>query len=143
MTDCTRHITSCFLGLALSVAFVAAPAIAQNAVADSGLFVTVPNPLTSDGYTRIKNRIDAARSKPDARPSVVIFDFNPNDKDANTPDVGPCYDLGDYIAKLTDTATVGYVHQKGTPFYPFWRVKSLFSARKVCWAKSSVPTSQC
>ena len=114
MTDCIRHIASCFLGLALSVAFVAAPAIAQNAVADSGLFVTVPNPLTSDGYTRIKNRIDAARSKPEARPSVVIFDFNPNDKDANTPDVGPCYDLGDYIAKLTDIATVGYVHQKVT-----------------------------
>ena len=86
--------------------------LAQNSVPENGLFVTVPNPITSEGYTRIKNRIDAARSKPETRPGVIVFDFNPNDKDAATVDPGVCYDLADYVAKLTDVPTVAYVHQK-------------------------------
>ena len=65
---------------------------------DGGLYVTVTNPVTSEGYTRIKNRIDAARSKPETRPAVIVFDFNPGDKDAATAEFGVCYDLADLIA---------------------------------------------
>ncbi|MGL6076959.1 MAG: NfeD family protein [Fimbriiglobus sp.] len=79
---------------------------------DAGLYVTVPNPLTSEGFTRIRNRIEQVRAKPETRPGVVIFDFNPLGKDSNTTDFGSCYDLADYIAKLTDVPTVGYIHQK-------------------------------
>jgi len=78
----------------------------------TGLYVSVPAPLSSEGFTRIKNRIDAARAKPELRPAAIVFDFNPNDKDANTPDFGASYELGDFIARLTDITTVGYVHQK-------------------------------
>ena len=89
-----------------------AAASAQNAVPESGLYVTVPNPVTSDAYTRIKNRLDAARSRPETRPGVIVFDFNPADKDAATAEFGACFDLADLIAKLTDVPTVAYVHQK-------------------------------
>ncbi len=85
---------------------------AQNAVPEGGLYVTVTNPITSEGYTRIKNRVEAARSKPETRPGVIVFDFNPGDKDAATAESGVCYDLADFIAKLTDVPTVAYVHQK-------------------------------
>src|SRR4051812_14808323 len=88
---------------------LAAPALAQNAVGD-GLFVSVPNPLTTDGYAKIKNRIDAARKQPDRRPGVIVFDFNPGEKDAAGTDFGTNYDLADYVAKLLDTTTVAYVH---------------------------------
>lgn len=96
--------------LLLGVFAVDRPASAQNA-ADPGLYVSVPNPITSDAYTRIKNRVEAARAK--ARPAVVVFDFNPESKDAASPDVGPCADLADYISRL-DVTTVGYVHRKTT-----------------------------
>jgi membrane-bound ClpP family serine protease len=99
--------------LALAALLVhAGGSAAQNASPETGLYVTVPNPVTSTGYTQIKNRIDAARSKPESRPSVIVFDFNPGDKDATTAEFGVCYDLADLIAKLTDVPTVAYVHQK-------------------------------
>ncbi len=98
------------LTLATLSAFAGVSA-AQNAP-EGGLYVTVTNPVTSEGYTRIKNRIDAARSKPETRPAVIVFDFNPGDKDAATAEFGVCYDLADLIAKLTDVPTVAYVHQK-------------------------------
>ncbi len=99
--------------LALAALLVhAGGSAAQNAVPESGLYVTVPNPVTSTAYTQIKNRIDAARSKPESRPSVIVFDFNPGDKDAATAEFGVNYDLADLIAKLTDVPTVAYVHQK-------------------------------
>ena len=99
--------------LALAALLVHAGGLAaQNAAPESGLYITVPNPVTSTGTTQIKNRIDAARSKPESRPSVIVFDFNPGDKDAATAEFGVCYDLADLIAKLTDVPTVAYVHQK-------------------------------
>ena len=88
-------------------------AVAQNAVGD-GLYVAVSSPLTSDGYAKIKNRIDAARAKPDRRPTTIVFDFNPGDKDAASQDYGLCYDLAAYVNQLFDTKTVAYVHRKVT-----------------------------
>ena len=100
------------LALAALVVFALAPVQAQNAVPESGLYITVPNPVTSEAYARIKNRLEAARARPESRPGVIVFDFNPGDKDAATAEFGVCYDLADLIAKLTDVPTVAYVHQK-------------------------------
>ena len=84
---------------------------AQNA--DSGLYVSVPNPLTSSDIAKVKNRVEGARQNPDRRPTTIIFDFNPGEKDATAPDFGVGYELADYIAtKLHDTTTVAYVHKK-------------------------------
>lgn len=94
-----------------AVLWLAAGAVAQPA---DGLYVSVPNPLTSEAYTRIRNRVEEARGKADHRPTVLVFDFNPQDKDAGTPLFGPCQDLGAYIAKLTDVTTVAYVHRRVT-----------------------------
>ena len=96
----------------LAAAAGPSPAGAENAAARPGLFVTVPNPLNSDAVKRIKNRIEPARNAGEKRPSVVVFDFNPNDKDAATPDFGACYDLAEYIAGLHDLQTEAWVHRK-------------------------------
>lgn len=103
-----------WVGLVMAaVVALTADGYAQPGPAD-GIYVTVPNPLTSDGFTRVKNRVEAARASPDHKPRVVVFDFNPQDKDAGSPDFGPCQDLGAYIAGLTDVTTVAYVHRKVT-----------------------------
>jgi membrane-bound ClpP family serine protease len=106
-----RRVAHWPLALAALIAFLAhpTPTVAQNVVGGEGLYITVPSPLTSDGYTRIKNRVEAARSRPERRPAAIIFDFNPNDKAAATPDFGPCYELADLIARLRDVTTIGYV----------------------------------
>ena len=96
-------------------ALAAGPAAAQNnGVARAGLIVPVPAPLTSEAVTRIKNRIEAARGRPDHRPAVVVFDFAPDDKDAAADDFGVCYGLARYVAGLHDVQTVAYVHRKTT-----------------------------
>jgi membrane-bound serine protease (ClpP class) len=87
-----------------------APAAAQNAATDGGLYVAVPSPIDDASLTRIKNRVEAARP----RPSVIVFDFNPADRDATTPGYGVPVELADYIAGLHDVRTVAYVHQKVT-----------------------------
>jgi membrane-bound serine protease (ClpP class) len=89
---------------------VAAPAAAQNVVPDGGLYVAVPSPIDDAAFTRVKNRIEQATP----RPSVVVFDFNPADKDAATPGYGVPMELADYIAGLHDVRTVAYVHRKVT-----------------------------
>src|SRR5829696_517647 len=79
------------------------PALAQNAVG-KGLYVGVPSPLTSEGYKAVKNRVDAAiKQPPERKPSVIIFDFNPGEKDAAGTDFGTSYELADYIYKLGGT----------------------------------------
>jgi membrane-bound serine protease (ClpP class) len=103
------------LGAITWLVLIAGPVLAENVVSDAGLYITVPNPITSDSVVRIKNRLEAARSKPaEQRPGKIIFDFNPAEKEANTSEFGPCYDLGKVISALTDTITVGYIHRKTT-----------------------------
>jgi membrane-bound ClpP family serine protease len=83
-------------------------------VAAEGVLVAVPSPLTTDAVTRIKNRVEAARTRADGRAEVVVFDFNPQDKDVTSGDFGACYELGEYVANLFDVTTVGYVHARVT-----------------------------
>src|SRR4051794_28571737 len=71
------------------------PAPAQNA---EGMFVTVPNPITTEAVTRIKAQV-GPRIDPGAlqRVTTVVFDFNPDGKPAATPDFGAALSLQDYI----------------------------------------------
>ncbi len=87
---------------------------ADNAVGETGLYVAVPTPITTEAVTRIKNRIDAARARGDQRPSQVVFDFNANDKDTAASSHAACSELADYIAKLNDVGTIAYVHKRAT-----------------------------
>lgn len=100
-------VVAAFLG------FVSA-AVADNPAARSGLFVSVPTPLTGEAVQRVTNRVEAARGRPDQRPAVVVFDFNAGDKDMTAGNFGVGYELAKYIAGLTDVTTVGYVHRKVT-----------------------------
>ncbi|QEL18141.1 NfeD family protein [Limnoglobus roseus] len=82
---------------------------AANALVDEGLFINVPNPLTSEGVTRVKNRIEAGRTNPNRPIHKAVFDFNPDAKEANTTDFGACYELASYISQLHDLTTIGFV----------------------------------
>lgn len=91
----------------------ATPAVAQNA---EGLFVTVPNPITTEDVTRIKRQINTRLEGQGNRPQpvAIIFDFNPGNKPASTAEYGECLNLADFITKLHGSITVAYVHDKVT-----------------------------
>ena len=91
----------------------ATPAFGQNA--EDGVFVTVRNPITSDVVQQIKNQVEQRRNKPGRPLRVVVFDFNPDDKDVTNANFGTCYELADYIDQLrASTTTVAFVHGKAT-----------------------------
>jgi membrane-bound ClpP family serine protease len=85
---------------------------AQEPVAEDGLFITVTTPITSDVVNRVKETTERARTRKDRVIRKLIYDFNPNDQDAATPDFGPCFDLAEYIQGLHELTTVAYVHKK-------------------------------
>ncbi len=91
------------------LAFSTDRAAADNALGDEATFVSVPNPITSEVVSRVKNRIEAARANPNRPLKKVVFDFNPEGKEASTTDYGACYELADYIGKLHDLSTIGFV----------------------------------
>lgn len=106
----TRLSPAALVGLLL-----AAPAPAQNAPPKAGgLYFTLQNPINEGQRKRIQSEIDAART--DARRNVkkVIFDFNPDGKEAATESFGPCADLADYIKTLASNGitTIAFVHGK-------------------------------
>jgi membrane-bound ClpP family serine protease len=96
----------------LLASLAAGPAAAQ--VGDPGLLVAVPSPLSSDAVSRIKGRVDAALNNPAERPSKVVFDFTPGDKDAGGAEFGVCSDLADAISKWRDVNTIAFVSRKAT-----------------------------
>jgi membrane-bound ClpP family serine protease len=96
------------------IGVTASAAVAQNA---EGLFVSVPNPITTDDVNRIKrqitSRLEGQTNRP--QPVAIIFDFNPGNKPASTADYGECLNLADFITKLRGTVTtVAFVHDKVT-----------------------------
>ena len=112
MPPVTRVVGSFVVAALVLAGWTVGTAAAQSPAPDAGLYISVPSPITTQSYNAIKQRIDAARAKPERRPRVIIFDFNPQDKDATTPDYGACADLAIIIADLRDTTTVAYVHAK-------------------------------
>jgi membrane-bound ClpP family serine protease len=82
------------------LAFLSVPAAQAQEAKSDGLTITVQNPISPAQNRRIKSDIDKARSIPKRNIKKVVFDFNPEGKDAATEDYGPCTDLADYIRSL-------------------------------------------
>ena len=104
------------LVLVALLAFLFAPAApAQEPPAD-GIFVTVNNPITEGVISQIKGQVDAARNAPKRNVKKVVFNFNPDGKDAATEAYGTCYELAKYIRSLRDNGlmTIAFVHGKTT-----------------------------
>src|SRR5262249_52403611 len=85
---------------------------AQESVTEDGLFITVPNPITSDVTNRVKEMTERARQRKDRRITRVVYDFNPDGREAATPEFGPCYELAKFIRTQHDLTTIAYVHNK-------------------------------
>jgi len=82
---------------------------AQNALTEEGLFVAVANPITSEVVQHIKNQVEPRQNTRPVR--IIVFDFNPGDKDAPNTNFGACYELAEAIGKLRANATtVAFVH---------------------------------
>ena len=92
------------------LAAAAPPARADGDAAAEGVFVTVANPITSEVTNRVKERVDRAVREHKVR--KVVFDFNPDGREAATPDLGPCSDLADFILDRPQLTTVAFVHNK-------------------------------
>ena len=104
----------CFAtGLLLTVPV---PAPAQEAQPADGIFVTVQNPITEGALAQIKAAVDSARNDPKRNIKKVIFDFNPEGKDAATENYGACADLADYIRSLATNGItpIAFVRGKTT-----------------------------
>src|SRR5438067_9115266 len=89
--------------VALLALWVAQPASAQKKDTD-GVFVTVQNPINEGQITRIKAEVDGARNLPNRNVKVVVFDFNPEGREAATETFGACIDLATYIRSLSSNA---------------------------------------
>jgi membrane-bound ClpP family serine protease len=82
------------------------------------MFVTVPNPITTEGVNRIRAHVNSRLTPPQGVQPVktVVFDFNPDAKPAATADFGACLSLQDYI--LTEVngkaTTVAFIHANTT-----------------------------
>jgi len=112
-----RHTARSLAGALAWMLLSLSSAIAQNT---EGMFVTVPNPITSEGVSRIKTyvnqRIDG-NDENQRRAMTVVFDFNQDGKPASTPDFGACLSLQDYILNTVNArgcTTVAFVHANTT-----------------------------
>jgi membrane-bound ClpP family serine protease len=92
--------------LAVGALFAAAAFAEEPDPTERGIFVTVPNPITSEVVSGIRSRLALAqRDKPLTK---FVFDFNPDDREAGSVDYGPCLDLADAISELN--GTIAFVH---------------------------------
>jgi membrane-bound serine protease (ClpP class) len=98
---------------ALVPLLIVSPAPAQEA---DGMVVNVQNPISGGAVTQIKGAVDAARAVPRQNIKKVVFDFNPDGKDAATESYGDCYELAKYIRNLRDNGItpIAFVHGKVT-----------------------------
>jgi membrane-bound ClpP family serine protease len=108
-------------GLLLTLLALAAQAARADDAAAEGLFVTVPNPITSEVVNRVKEtteravqRFKAAGDDAARRELKIIYDFNPQNRPAGTRDFGPCHDLAVFLLKQQDVRTVAFVHAETT-----------------------------
>lgn len=84
-----------------------------DAITEEGLFVTVQNPITTDVVSRIKSQVGQRRLSEARAIRKVVFDFNPDGKDASTADFGSCRDLAHFIKHdLSTVQTIAFVHAK-------------------------------
>ncbi|QVL32195.1 hypothetical protein KIH39_25730 [Telmatocola sphagniphila] len=85
-------------------------------IAKESLFITVPNPITGTAVEQIKSSLEKIRTQPNTRLDTVVFDFNPEEKEAYSNSYGVCYELANYIRDLglNGTRTVAFLQNKTT-----------------------------
>jgi membrane-bound ClpP family serine protease len=108
-------------GLLLALLTLAGHAARAEDAAAEGLFVSVPNPITSEVTNRVKEiteravqRFKAAGADDARRELKIVYDFNPENRPAGTRDFGPCHDLAVFLVKQHDVRTVAFVHAETT-----------------------------
>jgi len=113
----SHQLRTCGILIGLALAILAGqPARADDPAETDGIFETVQNPITDATLTQMQNRIDRALGQTGRRIRKVVFDFNPGDAEAASPNYGSCRDFAEYIQKLKDNgiATIAFVHGKTT-----------------------------
>src|SRR5438094_10264923 len=85
---------------------------AQDADSEAGIFLTVQNPITSEETNRIREKVE--RAVRERRVAKIVFDFNPDGKEAAARDFGPCHDLAKHLNQLHQLTTVAFVHKRVT-----------------------------
>lgn len=96
---------------------VGVPAVwSADADRADGIFVTVNNPVTEAVVSAVKSQVDSARTDPRRNVKKVVFNFNPEGKEAATDAFGTAYDLAKYIRSLRDNGlmTIAFVQGKTT-----------------------------
>jgi membrane-bound ClpP family serine protease len=84
----------------LSLVMGLAPAPAQPAPTQDGLFITVPNPIRDDAVQQIKLKVRDALERQKRNIAIIVFDFNPDGQPNSSSNFGSCSDLADYIRNL-------------------------------------------
>src|SRR4051812_19970748 len=96
------------VALLAASALLASPAAAQESEpAERGMFVTVSSPITSDIVNGVRERV--ARAQRDKPVTKVVFDFNPDGKEASSGDFFACAGLAKEITRLP-VKTIAFVH---------------------------------
>lgn len=109
------HRVCCGLAI-LALTGLPAALLARQAEGDRsepGQFISVANPITSEVVNQVRETV--ARAEQRQRLKKIVFDFNPNGKDAATPDFGPCLDLAKFIRSKRgegNVLTVAFVRAK-------------------------------
>ncbi|HEX3152456.1 MAG TPA: hypothetical protein VHR66_30560, partial [Gemmataceae bacterium] len=100
----------------LIAALAAGTGHAQDAPKADGIFVTVNNPITEGGISQIKSTVDTAKNAPKQNIKTVVFNFNPEGKDAATESFALAQELAKYIRSLTQNGvtTIAFVQGKTT-----------------------------
>jgi membrane-bound serine protease (ClpP class) len=88
-------LAAAWLGLGVDAVSGQEPAKGRD-----GMFVSVPDPITSNVVQRIKQQISEAIDKKKRDIRTIVFDFNPTEQPVGTSDFGPCNDLADFIRRL-------------------------------------------
>jgi membrane-bound serine protease (ClpP class) len=97
----------------LATLLFASPVRAQNKPAEvDGIFVTVPNPIQDGHVNVLRAHVEKFRTDPKRNIKKVVFDFNPEGKNAATESYGPASELADYIRSLRDNGVtaIAWVH---------------------------------
>lgn len=87
---------------------------AQNQAGVEGLCIPVQSPITSQSVDWIKQQLIEARKSSVRPPVKIVFDFNPDDKDAHSSSFAACYELAALIATINDVQTIAFIHGKLT-----------------------------
>jgi len=103
--------------LLLVLCALAGPGARADDLPAEGIFITVPNPITSNGISQVKEAtarfIDRFKGGP-PRDLKIVYDFNPDNKPAHTPDFGPCHDLAAFLLTQHNVRTIAFVHADTT-----------------------------